>query len=405
MSAVLNTSLSTEIPVLDIDPYSIPNISEPDNLYQKMREAGPIAMIKPHGVYAVGRHAEAAQVLSDHTRFTAKGGIGIQDIRKPGDFRIPNRLLENDPPDHTKIRAALTKYLSPIVIRRWREHFEAEASIMAEELAAKGEFDGVEDLAEAFILKVFPESVGINLPRTEILAIGEMRFNQSGPQNELYHKAMARAQPYLEWFENSVQRKSVRPGSIAEMLFEAEDRGEFDEGIASNMVRSFVGGGTDSTIAAIGHTLNLLAQNPDQFDIVKANPARVKGAFEEAVRMEPAFRVTYRTTVAEGAELSGVKLAPDTKVGVWLGAANRDPLKWANPDKYDVTREVAGLHLGFGTGAHNCIGQMIARLESEAIISAFVRLVKRLEPAGEARYRPINQMRVLDSLPLRVTRG
>lgn len=393
-----------EAPALDIDPYAVEVLRQPYAFHEALREAGPVARIVPHGVYAVGRHDEAAQVLSDHGRFTAAGGIGIQDIRKPGEFRIPNRLLENDPPGHTGIRGTLTKYLSPIVIRRWREFFETEATALAAELVERGRFDGVADVAEAFVLRVFPHAVGVELPRDNVLAISEMRFNQSGPQNELYHRAMARAQPYLDWYENSTRRESVRPGSIAEMLFEAEDRGEFDEGIASNMVRTFVGGGTDSTITGIGHTLNLLAQNPDQWAILKADPSRVKTAFEEAIRMETPFQVTYRTTVDEDVELSGIRLDADTKIGVFLGAANRDPRKWTDPDRFDVTRDTTGVHLGFGVGAHNCIGQMIARLESEAILKAIVLAADTLEPDGEAKIRPINQMRQLDHLPLRVTR-
>jgi cytochrome P450 len=395
---------SLDAPLLDVDPYAIDILENPYAFHEQLREAGPVALVPRYGVYAVGRHNESAEVLNDFNRFTAKGGIGIQDIRKPGDFRIPNRLLENDPPGHTKIRAALTKYLSPIVIRRWREHFEAEAKAFVEVLLDRGEFDGVEDVAEAFILKVFPDAVGVRLPRTEILAIGEMRFNQSGPPNELYHRAMERAQPYLQWFEDSVQRDGVIKGSIAEMLFEAEDRGEFEEGIASNMVRSFVGGGTDSTITGIGHTLNKLAQNPDQWAILKADPGKVRAAFEESIRLETPFQVTYRTTTAE-TELSGVRLAADTKVGVFLGAANRDPRKWADADRYDITRDTAGIHLGFGTGAHGCIGQMIARIESESILKALATAAATLEPAGDPVYRPINQMRSLDKLPLRVTRG
>ncbi|MCV0394905.1 MAG: cytochrome P450 [Rhizobiaceae bacterium] len=391
-----------EAPFLDIDPYALDVLNDPYPFHEALREKGPVARIAPHGVYAVGRHDESAIVLGDHNRFTAAGGIGIQDIRKPGEFRIPNRLLENDPPSHTAIRGTLTKILSPIVIRRWREHFEKEAVALARQLVERGTFDGVADVAETYVLKVFPEAVGIELPRDNVLAISEMRFNQSGPQNELYHRAMAKAQPYLDWFENSTRRDSVRRGSLAEMLFEAEDRGEFDEGIASNMVRTFVGGGTDSTITGIGHALHLLARNPEQWALLKADPARVKTAFEEAIRLETPFQVTYRTTRDREVELSGVRLDPDTKIGVFLGAANRDPRKWSDPSRFDVTRDTTGVHLGFGVGAHNCIGQMIARLEAEAILKAIVTVADTLELDGEPRLRPINQMRQLDYLPLRI---
>lgn len=391
-----------EAPVLDIDPYAIEVLRDPYAFHQALRDAGPVAFIKPHGVYAVGRHAEAKTVLSDHARFTNAGGIGIQDIRKPGDYRIPSRLLESDPPDHTKIRAVVTRLLSPVVIRQWKEGFEAKAGALVEQLLERREFDGVEDCAERFVLDAFPSVVGVRLPRTETLAIGVMRFNQSGPKNALYEQAMKDAQPYIAWFEQSVSRQGVLPDSIAEMLFKAEDAGDLDEGVASNVVRSFVGGGTDSTIAGIGFALQQLARNPAQWERVRSEPAKVKAAFEEAIRHESPFQVTYRTTRGE-TELSGVRLQADTKIGVFLGAANRDARQFPDPDRFDVDRAgLAGNHLALGNGIHACIGQMLARAESEALIGALARRVARLELTAAATYRPINQMRTLDKLPMRV---
>jgi cytochrome P450 len=391
-----------EAPVLDIDPYNIEVLRDPYAFHQALREAGPIAYIKPHGVYAVGRHAEAKVVLGDHARFTNCGGIGIQDIRKPGDFRIPSRLLESDPPDHTKIRSVVTRLLSPLVIRKWKEAFQSKAETLVDQLLEQREFDGVENCVERFVLDAFPGAVGVRLPRTETLAIGEMRFNQSGPRNELFERALKNAEPYLAWFEESVSRQGVLPDSIAEMLFKAEDAGELDEGVASNVVRSFVGGGTDSTIAGIGFTLHQLARSSEQWQRVRTDPAKVKAAFEEGIRHETPFQVTYRTTRGE-TELSGVRLDADTKVGVFLGAANRDPRQFPDADRFDVDRaQLAGNHVALGTGIHACIGQMIARAESEALLGTFARRVARLELTAPATYRPINQMRMLDKLPMRI---
>ncbi|MWB78186.1 cytochrome P450 [Pseudooceanicola sp. 216_PA32_1] len=402
MSQAVMESDRNQAPVLDIDPYDTEVLRSPYAFQERLREAGPIALIPKYDVYAVGRYEECATVLKDHEAFTAKGGIGIQDIRQPGDFRVPNRMLENDPPGHTEIRSVLNRYLSPIAIRKMKEKFEERAAVLADELVEKGEVDGVADIAETYILDVFPDAVGIDLPRPNILAIGEMRFNQSGPQNELYEQAMQKAQPYLDWFEHSCQREGVRPESIAHALFEAEDRGEFPEaGLASNMTRSLVGGGADSTMAGVGHSLCKLAENPGQYDLIHADPKKAGLAFEEALRLEPSFHVSYRTTYGE-VELSGVKLRPDTKVGVYFGAANRDPRKFENPDDFIIERRSAGTHLGFGIGAHICIGQMIARAEAAAILGALARRVKRIELAGEPVYKPINQMRMLQNLPLRL---
>jgi cytochrome P450 len=402
MTATAETAELRDAPVLDIDPYSMEVLRNPYPFQEALREAGPVAFLEPHGVYAVGRHAEAKTVLTDYSRFTNSGGIGIQDVRQPGDFRIPSRLLEVDPPDHTRVRAVVTRVLSPLVIRRWKEGFAEKADALVTKLIETGEFDGVQDCAEAFILEAFPAAVGVRLPRVETLAIGEMRFNQSGPKNELYHAAMAKAQPYLAWFEESVQRDAVLPGSIADLLFQAEEAGELEDGVASNVVRSFVGGGTDSTISGVGSALHGLARDPAQWDKVRAEPAKVKAAFEEGIRHESPFQVTYRTTTG-ATNLSGIRLKGDTKIGVFLGAVNRDPRQWADPDRFDIDRpQLAGAHLAMGTGVHACIGQMIARGESEALLAAMARRIKSVTLTAPATYRTINQMRMLDKLPLRV---
>ena len=300
------------------------------------------------------------------------------------------------------MRAVVTKVLSPIVIRRFKEGFAQKAEELVDRLIDLREFDGVEHCVEAFVLQAFPAAVGVVLPRKETLIIGEMRFNQSGPKNALYHSAMAKAQPYLEWFERTVQRDAVLAGSIAEMLFKAEDEGELEEGVASNIVRSFVGGGTDSTIAGMGFTLHQLSLHPQQWDKVHADPSKVKAAFEEGIRHESPFQVTYRTTTGP-TQLSGIRLGGDMKVGVFLGAVNRDPRHWDRPDEFDIDRpQLAGNHLAMGTGIHACIGQMIARGESEALLAAMARRIRSITPTAPASYRPINQMRMLDKLPLRV---
>lgn len=127
---------------------------------------------------------------------------------------------------------------------------------------------------------------------------------------------------------------------------------------------------------------------------------RVRVAFEEGMRMETPFQVTLRVTLAP-TELGGVALEADRKVGVYLGAANRDPRRWDGPARFDASRNTVG-HLGFGAGDHNCIGQMMARMEAECLLGALLERVRSIERAGPPVWRPVNQMRTLDTLPLRL---
>jgi 4-methoxybenzoate monooxygenase (O-demethylating) len=403
MSAVTASATVLDPPSFEWDPWTIENLVDPYPMHQALREAAPIVWLPKYNMYAVGRHEECKTVLSDYSRFMTSAGTSMQDIRKPGIYRIPSRLQEVDPPLHTKIRAVVTRLMSPLIIRRMREFFETQAQKVADEVLAKGDFEAVIDVTEPYVISAFPAAVGVKLERKAALPIAEMRFNQSCPHNEIYHKAMKEAEPFLEWYEEACQRRNVVSGSIADLLFEAEDAGELEEGVAGNIVRTFVGGGVDSTISAIGHALCNLARNPDQYALVKADLKKVRPAFEEAIRMDMPFQYTWRTTTRDP-HLGDYRLTGDTKVTVLIGAANRDPRRWENPDRYDISRETVGNYLGFGVADHNCVGQMIARLEADAILTALIHGAKTMELTAEPTYRPINQMRMLGRLHLRTTR-
>jgi cytochrome P450 len=388
-----------DAPVLDEDPFSDANIADPYPLFDRMREMAPAVFVAPHGYYAVTRHAEAGIVASDFERFTVEGGVGMSDIRKPGAWRTRSPISEIDPPEHTRVRAALQRILSPLVVKSWKEKFAQRAEEIAEAAVARGRVDGVADITEAYVLEVFPAVLGIAVPPERIKLTGELNFNQLGPNNARVAQALERAAPIMDWYQQVLQREHTLPGGFAEKIYEAEDAGHFDKGTAPLHVRSFFRAGVDTTIAGIGSTLKLLAEHPDQFALVKANPALIKGAFEEALRLESPAQVMFRTTTGE-VELGGVRLRADTKVGYHMGAANRDPRQWPAPARFDVTRQTAGVHRAFGVGAHVCIGQMISRLEAESILGALVRRVQRIEPAGASRWRPVNTLRTLDVLPL-----
>lgn len=400
MNATATLSIP-DAPVLDEDPFSDANIADPYPLFDRMREMAPAVYVAPHGYYAVTRHAEAGIVASDFERFTVEGGVGMSDIRKPGAWRTRSPISEIDPPEHTRVRAALQRILSPLVVKSWKEKFAQRAEEIAEAAVARGRVDGVADITEAYVLEVFPAVLGIAVPPERIKLTGELNFNQLGPNNARVAQALERAAPIMDWYQQVLQREHTLPGGFAEKIYEAEDAGHFDKGTAPLHVRSFFRAGVDTTIAGIGSTLKLLAEHPDQFALVKANPALIKGAFEEALRLESPAQVMFRTTTGE-VELGGVRLRADTKVGYHMGAANRDPRQWPDPARFDVTRQTAGVHRAFGVGAHVCIGQMISRLEAESILGALVRRVQRIEPAGASRWRPVNTLRTLDVLPLQL---
>ena len=144
----------------------------------------------------------------------------------------------------------------------------------------------------------------------------------------------------------------------------------------------------------------LLATHVDRWEAVRKDPSLLPAAFDEALRLESPTSSIYRTTTTQ-AEIDGTRLIPDTKVQLFIGAANRDPRRWPDADAFDLTRRSRN-SLIFGAGPHHCLGQRIARLEAECFLSEFVRRVTKLDLDGTPVWRPVNMLRTLESLPLRV---
>jgi 4-methoxybenzoate monooxygenase (O-demethylating) len=403
MSVAAVTSATDEPPILGLDPYAADVLADPVPFYRAVLAAGPVVSIPEYGIYGVGRYQELREVVTDYKRFTAESGVGITDARKPGfDGRPPSALVEVDPPQHTETRRVANRIMSPLIIRKWRSLFEQKAKEAVDRILDLREFDGIRDLVEAVVFGGFPVAMGIRFDADAIRAIGYMSFNQTGPKNEFYYKGMAVGEPYMEWFLAACQADSVADGSIADQFFKAEAAGELPPGIASNITRSLVRGGMDTTISGISTTVCQLAQNADQWAILKQNPARVRAAFDEGLRFQAPNHLVYRSTAVD-TKLGGCFLKGDIKIATFPGAANRDPRKWVNPDKFDVMRDTANVHMSFGAETHNCIGQNVARLEAECILNELVGRAATIEPAGEPEYLIHNQLRTLGKLPLRVT--
>ncbi|HSW15936.1 MAG TPA: cytochrome P450 [Ramlibacter sp.] len=388
-------------PALGADPFSSESLRDPFRFQRELRDAGSVVRLEKYGIYAVGRFEETKAILSDHLRFTTTAGVGLSDIRDPGSWRVKNPLLEIDPPDHTAIRMVLLKYLSPAVVRGLASMFQKEAEVMVESLLDKGSVDGMRDVAEPYVCTVFPRTVGITVEREKVLQFGDLNFNANGPQNELYWASFRQVEPLLPWLEEKFQRHSMVPGGVGEQIYGAEAAGALPPGTALGLVRVLFRGGFDTTIAGIAAALEQLARNPQQWDALRANPTLAAAAFAEALRHASPAQVMFRTTRPGGVELGGQTLEGDVKIAAFIGAANRDPVRWASPDVFDITRQTAG-HLAFGAGAHVCLGLMIARLEAESVLTALARRVARLELDGPVEHRLVNTLRTHAKLPLRV---
>lgn len=391
-----------DIPVLDIDPYATENLVDPYPMHERMREAGPVVRLTPYpSLVACARHEQVHAVLNDHETFISGAGVGLSNFNKEAPFRPKSLILEADPPLHTITRAVLSRILSPKVVQQIRPIFAAEAERLIDSCVAKGTIDGIGDLAQRYPLKVFPDAVGVGEEgRENLLVYGDMVFNSMGPRNALLAKSAERFAAVTEWIMANCQRENLRPGGFGDQIWQAVDAGELTAEQAPLLVRSFLSAGVDTTINGLGNALYALASNPDQYAKLRADPSLARPAFEEGLRWESTAQTFFRTA-GRDTEIAGCAVPADTKVLCMLGAANRDPRKWPDPDRYDVERRPTG-HVALGSGIHGCVGQAIARLEGELILSTLARRVARIEPAGPHTRRLNNTLRALDTLPLRL---
>jgi 4-methoxybenzoate monooxygenase (O-demethylating) len=384
---------------MNVDPYSTEVLTDPYPFHHELREAGTVVWLEPYGVWATGRYELVRAVLLDWHTFMSGAGVGIHDLRREGSWRPPSLLLEADPPDHTVVRQIIERVLSPRAVKILREKFEARAEALVDRLVSTGSFDAMSELAQVFPVQAFSDEVGIpEEGRENLLPYGDMAFNGFGPHNELFDASMERADEVQEWIMASCRREALSPDGFGAQIYEAADAGEITEEQAMMLVRSFLSAGLDTTVSALGNAVYLLATHPEQWDLLRADPSLARPAFEETIRFETPVQQFFRTATRD-TELAGVEIAQDERVMSSLGAANRDPRRWEEPDRFDITRKASG-HLAFGLGIHGCVGKPVARIEGEAILGALARKVGRIELDGAPQRHLNNTIRSFESLPV-----
>ncbi len=389
------------IPALDIDPFCREFFDDPFPVHAALRDAGPVAYLPRYDIFAVARHENVQAMLLDWGSFASARGVGLSDFAREKPWRLPSLLLETDPPLHDHTRKLMDRVLSPAAVRALRADFARAADALIDDLLARGSFDAVHDLAEAYPLTVFPDAVG--MPRENrrfLLPYGNMVFNSFGPRNEFFEAAVQDAAPVLQWVQAQSQRDALAPTGFGAVIHAAVETGDITAEEAPILVRSLLTAGVDTTVNGIGAAMYCLARFPAASARLRADPSLARAAFEEAVRLESPVQTFFRTTTRD-VEIGGEVVEAGRKVLMFLGAANRDPRRWDDPDDYDITRRNAG-HVGFGTGIHGCVGAVLARLEGEVVLSALARKVASIEITGEPRRRYNNTLRGMASLPVTI---
>jgi cytochrome P450 len=248
-------------------------------------------------------------------------------------------------------------------------------------------------------MSVVPDLVGWPVEgRENLLRWGAATFDVLGPVNGKAVQAIPAGLGMMRFAHTVAKRRKVLPGSMGDDLLRAADAGEVAHAECPALMIDYLAPSLDTTLSAIASALHLFATHPGQWQLLKDDPGLIPNAVNEVVRFEPPLRAFSRK-VARDTEIAGTALPAGARALVLYASANRDALKWDDPDTFDIRRN-AGQQLGFGHGAHGCAGQGLARLETQAMLRALVARVDRIEPAGPPEWARNNIIRRLGRLPI-----
>ncbi|MDB6044554.1 MAG: bioI [Gammaproteobacteria bacterium] len=371
--------MSTAVYVSHDDLFNAASVRDARAVDDKIRELAPVVKLARENITVLGRYEHVAAGLRDWRTFSSTS----RPWHDPKSVR-PELLLTDDPPKHTRVRAAISAALSPQVLGKLAADFrvDADALVIAMKEKSGATIDAVAQITQAFVYKVLPDLLGIPAAgREHLYAFGNMVWATMGPMNELYEEAMRGTGPVIEWAGSCVERTNLAPGSLGMQMFLAADRGDITPDEAQLLIGILLSAAADTTVITLANAIRAFALFPEQYRLVRANRSLLRSAFEESLRWDSPSRMAGRIAMRD-VEIEGVVIPQGERCGLMFAAANRDPRKWSEPERFDVERDHRG-HLGWGYGVHACVGRILAGLEADALLGAIVEHIESFAPAGE----------------------
>ena len=402
----MDTAFNPFDPAFQADPYPF---------YRRLREADPVHWVdlppveipgyELPGIWVVTRYAEVANVLRDD-RFSARKPMIEALAASTSLAGMTRSLLFVDPPDHPRLRTLVTRAFTPRVVDSLRPRIHSVVDELLRPAARSGRLELMRDLAAPLPVIVIAELLGIPITDRE-------RFKQWSDDLIVVAdgtRAMAgivdaerAAGELAEYLRGIIAARRVFPrDDLISALVSTHDqgRGLSEEELLATCTLLLVAG-NETTTNLIGNAVHALLRHPAELARLRVDPSLVPGAVEECLRYDSPVQLTSRVATCD-LELGGKRVRAGHEVDLVLGAANRDPEQFPDPDRLDVTRPDCR-HVGFGHGLHFCLGAALARLEGQIALETLVTRFPELRFADEApRWREGFVLRGPASLPLAV---
>ena len=387
-------------------------IANPYPAFRQLRETTPVWR-SPFGRTFLTRYEDASLLMRDRRLgkdYSEPEALirrfGPTAMREPAVVELSHMMLMRDPPDHTRLRGLVTKVFTARKIEAMRPGIQAITDRLLDEVAGLGEMDAIRDLAFPLPVLVICELLGIpEEDRARFVtatASGAALLNPVPPTRAELDRANEGTLATGAYFAGLFELRREEPrDDLLSLLVQAEEAGDHltTEELRANTTLLFAAG-HETTVNLIGNGIWSLHGNPSQWAAIRDNPALIPNAIEEILRYECPVQAVART-VAEPIEFGDEEFNKGDLIVALIGAANRDPEVFPDPDRLDVTRERLK-PLSFGGGIHFCIGAQLARIEAEVVFSTLLHRMPDLKLAehGAPQWRESFTLRGLTTLPV-----
>ncbi len=389
------------------------DISDPYPKFAHLRETNPVWNPAEH-VYVVSRQDDAASILRDpnfghgepeQLRILRKlresnGGIKFETAEMP-----IRSFLGLNPPDHTRLRGLVSRAFTPTRINSLAPQIEKITEDLLDNIPSGTEINLIEKFASPLPVIVISDLLGIPVSdRDQLVSWSHAMARGLDPAFLLPPGVTTRQLQAREEFANYlsglIAERRKRPGEdLLSALVSVRDSRDVlseEELIATSIL--LLVAGHETTTNLLGNGSNALMRHPDQLNLLRQDTALTERAVEEFLRYDSPVQLTARIAL-ENAAINNHKIEKGSMVLILIGAANRDPRTYRNPDQLDITREITR-HLAFGQGIHFCLGAPLARLEAQIAFKALLRRFDTITPAGDALWKENTVLRGIAKLPI-----
>jgi cytochrome P450 len=361
-------------------------VADPYPMFAAARPAGPVRYDEASGMWLALSWRHANQVLRD--RRLGRLWRDREPAARFAPFNALHRhqMMENEPPEHTRLRSVVAREFSRGHVERLRPRVAA----VAEELLASAgpEFDLIADFAEPLPVRVIAELLGVpeaDQPLLRPWSQAIVRMYEYHRSPELEGAAVAAATEFATYLRGLARGRRTAPGEDLVSQLAASGELSEDELVASSIL--LLNAGHEASVNAFGNGIVALLAHPAELARLRADPDRLAGtAVEEMLRYDAPLQLFERTARAD-TTIGGVTVPAGRKVAALLGAANRDPAAFPGPDRFDIGRD-PNPHLGFGAGLHFCLGAPLARVELRTALTTLIHRCPGLALAADPIRRP-----------------